>query len=114
MRTCSYADSRNTERCTECGMSVDLCQCQNVDDKASARLASPEGEFLTAVWRQTAQGNPRYNLLEHSLEQFGKVAILLTKADSPDSEIYRSLVQLCVLLTALAAQGAPEYTYSGS
>jgi hypothetical protein len=95
-------------------MTVDLCQCVEVDDRAHDRVTGDHGRFLRDVWNQI--GNPpQHDVLERLLNQLGKCALMLVEnrehATPSDSEVRQELVKAGVLLTVLAADGTAEYTY---
>lgn len=115
-RPCVYFDRRNAERCTECGNTIALCLCMEVNDQAFERTTSEVGLFLREVWlaRKTAPAN---STLEELFAQIGLAAAQLVKnRDSgtpPDADIRRTFIRAGVLLVTLGALGTPEYTYPG-
>lgn len=114
MRTCTFLDRRGQERCTECGVTSDLCLCTEVDEKAHDRTQTNPGRFLREIFllRSTA---PAHNLVEEMAEQFGTLAMMLVRnrdgGTPPESDIRQHMIRLGILLTALASYGTPEYTY---
>lgn len=116
MRTATFLDSRQRERCTECGSGLDLCTCEDPDAMALERLTSPAGRFLADVLREEDQlGVNENHLFEKIVEEIGAVgAGLVNHADdrsvAPDV-IRKSLVKLAALTTRLATAGTEEYPY---
>lgn len=115
--TCVYHDRRGRPRCTECQLQIELCTCENPDEKAYERLTSPEGQFLAAVF-STAQGRTEYDrLFEKLVLGVGNLGIKLASNDNgeiTDTAIKIDLANLAALLTVLAVRGTPEYPYPTS
>jgi hypothetical protein len=116
IRTCTYLDSRQRYRCTECEMTVDLCQCQNVNEMAAKRVASDEGRFLRAVWTEVQNSTPRAHTFVRLVTDIGLLGCKLvdnteTPGEVSTTEIQRELVKIAALLTHLATSGTPEYAY---
>lgn len=115
MRVCTYLDGRQRERCTECGVTVDLCLCPEVSDIAQERIASPAGRFLRDVMSQVETADSSRRLFEKIVQEIGNVGTKLvsnSEQGTPETEeVYRNLVRLGALLTLLAADGTPEYVY---
>lgn len=115
MRPCTYLDPRGRERCTECGVTIDLCLCVNPSDKANFRHVSAIGQFTRAVYEEASANTVGRNLFEHLVEQVGQIgAALVSNLDtnSPnDNEIRQLMVKAGRTLTLLAAEGTPEYPY---
>jgi hypothetical protein len=118
-RPCSYLDPRRVERCTECGNVLSLCTCMEVSDKAHARLTSEHGRYLRQVWLELSQWQgPQDHVFEKLVAALGQVGEKLVQnmdnQTPSESEIQRDLVKVGVLLTLLAADGTPEYSYPSS
>lgn len=119
-RACSYHDSRRRVRCTECGVTIDLCTCVEVEELASQRLTSEEGKFLREVMRDASgialgSSADRDHMLERIMSELGMVAMKLVKNDKDrsvaDEDVRHELVRLAGAITHLAAHGTPEYAY---
>lgn len=114
-RTCSYHDRRRRLRCTECNLTLDLCQCVEVEELAYQRLASDAGQFLRAVLAEVQNALPVDHLFERVSEQLGTLGMKIVKNDLnrevSDQEIRREIVYLVANLTILATKGTPEYAY---
>jgi len=118
-RPCMYLDPRLVERCTECGRTVSLCVCAEPSDRAHARLTSEQGKYLSQVWLELSQWRgPQDHLLEKIFHALGEISTKLVDnmdtQNPSESEIQRDLVKVGVLLTLLAADGTPEYSYPSS
>lgn len=114
-RTCTFYDGRRRLRCTECGRTVDLCQCVEVDEIASRRIASRIGRFLNDAFNVDGALIPHKHLAETILANYGAILTKIVQHDTDrsiaESEIYRDLVFLTSLLATLATSGTPEYAY---
>jgi hypothetical protein len=116
-RTCSYYDRRRRLRCTECNVTLDLCQCIEVEETAYKRLNTITGTFVQEVLReaQNFEHQPLDHLLERTISELGMVAMKLIQNDKdrsiPDTEVRHELVRLAATITLLAAIGTPEYAY---
>src|SRR5262245_9808672 len=118
-RTCTFVDRRAQLRCTECGLTLDLCVCPAPDEQAFRRIASNEGTFLNrvraeiALADERAEGNQFLSVQIH--KQAGIVSgLLLSHHDGQGAspqEILQALVQTAVLVTRLAIEGDGEFSY---
>lgn len=114
-RTCTYFNRRRQLCCTECGLQVLLCKCEDPDDAAFKRITSMSGRFLQAVMAEVREYEGGTHLLELAMAELGSVAQKLVQNDRdrsvPDSEVQRELVKLAATITMIASIGTPEYAY---
>jgi hypothetical protein len=115
IRICTYLDPRQIARCTECGVTADLCLCPQVSELAHRRLSTPAGKFLQSVFAQAETSQPSDNLFERLNWEFGDLGMKLvrhnrTRDPSPE-EIYAAMVKIAAGLTRLATEGTDEYAY---
>jgi hypothetical protein len=114
-RPCAYLDPRQRVRCTECGMTVDLCTCVNVSEMAQERLHSPEGQFLRAVAAELGQfPNPKYRF-ETLVQLVGDLGIKLVNNAAINTpappDIYQHIAKIAAIAVLLGSGGTDEYPY---
>lgn len=85
-RSCVYTDHRRINRCTECNRTLDLCECENVEDLAARRLASNSGKFLNQIRAQVFLNEDHdtgdyANTFESLTQRLGELAELMIKHD---------------------------------
>lgn len=126
MRPCVYKDHRLVERCTECGVTLDLCLCREPAEAAARRLGSDSGRFLAQVLQQVFKaeddGTPNTDLaallqiqaadaLEHLLRANRSSQIVSDAGGSSMPNVRQALIEVAALATRLATQGDPLYAY---
>lgn len=112
--TCVFRDPRQRERCTECGHGLDLCVCEDPDERSHQRLTSDEGQFLAAVHAASQEPRERDHIFERIVCRLGVIGLKLAhneNGETPDSEIRLELMKLATDVTVLAVSGTPEYPY---
>lgn len=119
MRTCTFLDPQNIERCTECGVSLDLCLCANVDLSAHQRLNSADGQIISMVRGELDAARGKFPETTHMLaalmEEVGELAQALMEHDRDGSqttqEVLREAVQVAAMAIRVAAEGDENFVY---
>lgn len=119
MRTCTFLDPQNMERCTECGVTVDLCLCANVDLSAHNRLNSTDGMIMTMVRGELDAARSQFPETTHMLaalmEEVGELAQAMMEHDRDGSqttqEVLREAVQVATMAIRVAAEGDENFVY---
>lgn len=119
MRTCTFLDQQNTERCTECGVSIDLCLCANVDLSAHQRLNSTDGMIISMIRGELDAARGKFPGSTHQLaalmEEVGELAQAMMEHDRDGSqtvqEVLREAVQVAAMAIRVAAEGDENFVY---
>lgn len=119
MRTCTFLDPQNMERCTECGISLDLCLCANVDLSAHQRLNSVDGQIISMVRGELDAARGKFpgstHMLAALMEEVGELAQALMQHDTDGSqttqEVLREAVQVAAMAIRVAAEGDENFVY---
>jgi len=115
MRICTFLDPRQKERCTECGITIDLCQCRDVNQSAYERTQTPEGEFLRAIEAETVHFERTTHRFESLVKLVGELGVkLVSNADTGSpapSDIYQTLAKIGAVTVKLGSGGTDEYPY---
>lgn len=119
MRSCTYANPYNTQCCTECGQSVELCQCVNHDQAAHDRLTSPDGLVFIMVRDELRSARGAFPGTTHALaalvEEVGELAEALMEHDRKQgtsvSEVLREAVQVACMGIRIAVEGDENFAY---
>lgn len=118
-RTCSYTDPHNIPRCTECGITLDLCLCVNVEGSAHERNNSADGIVLSMIRGELDAARSEYPDGQHALaallEEAGKLARGLIKHDRAQEvstqEVLRRAVTTAVMAIRIATEGDDNFKY---
>jgi NTP pyrophosphatase (non-canonical NTP hydrolase) len=112
-------DPQNIERCTECGVSLDLCLCANVDLSAHQRLNSVDGQIILMVRGELDAARGQFpestHMLAALMEEVGELAQALMEHDRDGSqttqEVLREAVQVAAMAIRVAAEGDENFVY---
>lgn len=118
-RTCTYVDPHNIQRCTECGITTDLCLCMNVEGFAHDRLHSPDGIVMTLVRGELDAARGKFPDSTHQLaalmEEVGELAQALMEHDRDGAQtiamVLREAVQVASMAIRLATEGDNNFKY---
>lgn len=118
-RVCIYLDPHNVQRCTECGITIDLCVCVDVDGSAQDRLHSPDGIVITMIRGELNAARGMYADGEHALaalmEETGKLSRNLVKHDRKQEvttqEVLRRAVTTAAMAIRIATEGDTNFLY---
>ena len=118
-RTCVYLDPHNVQRCTECGITTDLCLCVNVEGSAHDRLHSPDGLVITMIRGELDAARGEYPDGQHALaallEEAGKLSRCLIKHDRKQEvttqEVLRRAVTTAAMAIRIATEGDSNFAY---
>jgi hypothetical protein len=116
---CSFRDRQGRTRCTECGVSVDVCVCDR-NEKAEARWDSPEERFLRAVIQRLQEDRINHLSQRHMCNRLGVqlgqlVSFLLLHDDQgpvSEAEVYQKCIELCSTTIRLALEGDSTLAYN--
>lgn len=119
-RTCSYLDQHHAERCTECGVSLDICLCQDVDDKAHERLWASDGQTIRAIQMEIRAARSAFpgnrHLMAALVEEVGELAQALIQNDrgerTSNPEVFKEAVQVAAMAIRVAVEGDQSCTYN--
>jgi hypothetical protein len=116
IRVCNFLDHGGKLRCTECGVTVDLCLCTDVSEKAESRLKDEHQQFLREVASLYESDEfAEDHLFAELVQEIGNVGSKLvshTRNRTPaPAEIHRNLLRVAVLVTRIAVEGTGEYSY---
>lgn len=121
MRTCSYTNKSGQERCTECGITTDLCTCIDVSFKAHNRLWSPEGRVLRAVRDEIDRARELFPQMSEGMvalmEEVGELANALIehqKGNKPSKAILEEAIQVAAVAIRIAIEGDERYPHYDS
>jgi len=117
-RTCTYHDQQRRLRCTECGITADLCQCQNLDENAHNRLWDDDGKMLRAVRGELSQHreafpNTHY-LMAGLVEAVGdlmKALIQQQVGNKQPAEVFHESVKVSAIAIRMGTEGDPDFPY---
>lgn len=118
-RTCIFSDPQNITRCTECGVSLDLCLCANVDLSAHQRLNSVDGQIVSMIRGELAAARGKFpgstHMLAALMEEVGELAQAMMEHDlnqgTSTQEVLREAVQVASMAVRLAAEGDENFVY---
>lgn len=119
MRECTYFDSHQRERCTECGITVDLCKCQNLNDNAHRRLWSDDGKMIRSIRGELQQAreafpDSRYMLCA-LMEEVGELAQAIMEHSRGENktaaEVYHEAIQVATMAIRIGTEGDSDFTY---
>ena len=118
MRANTYWDPNRRVRCTECGVTEDLCLCQNVCDRAHERLWSPTGLTVRQIWDELASARRVFPENEHMLaalvEKVGELAQALidhSRGSKTAPELYKEAIQVACMAIRVATEGDASFPY---
>lgn len=119
IRTCTYTDPHNTQRCTECGLTTDLCLCVDVEGSAHDRLQSPDGLVMTMIRGELDAARGKFPDTLHRLaalgEEFGELCQALMQHDIDGSQttamVLREAVQVATTAIRIATEGDDNFKY---
>ena len=118
-RTCVYQDPHMQERCTECGINLDLCTCANVNDHAHERHNTPDGQVFKMIEGELRGARAQFPGTTHMLaaltEEVGELAQALIDHDraqevSP-AMVLREAVQVAAMAIRVATEGDENFLY---
>lgn len=117
-RSCTYYDNQRRLRCTECGIGVDLCQCDDPDHRAHVRVWSEDGLVIRAIFAELQEARRKHPVPKHMLaaltEETGEVANALIEHElgtKPATDVFKEAVQVAVCALRIAVEGDTEFTY---
>lgn len=118
-RTCSYRDPWNIARCTECNVTVDLCQCVNVANSAHERLSGPDGIVMAMVRGELIAARQQFpgstHMLAALMEEVGELAQAMIDHDRGGSQtaiqVLREAVQVASMAVRIAVEGDDNMVY---
>ena len=118
-RSCTFLDPHMQERCTECGVTIDLCTCVNINDSAHERLASPDGIVITMIRGELAAARTKFPGSTHQLvalgEEFGELCQAMMEHDVDGSQstvmVLREAVQVAAMAIRVATEGDENFAY---
>lgn len=118
-RTCSYSDPQNMGRCTECGITLDLCLCANVNLSAHQRLNSADGIIISMVRGELDAARKQFPETTHMLaaltKNVGELAQAMMEHDRDSSQttqqVLREAVQVATMAIRIAAEGDENFVY---
>ena len=119
MRTCTFLDPQNIERCTECGVPMDLCLCANVDLSAHQRWNSVDGQIISMVRGELDAARKQFpgstHMLAALMEEVGELAQAMMEHDRDGSqttqEVLREAIQVAAMAIRVAAEGDENFVY---
>ena len=116
----TYLDPQGRQRCTECGVTYDLCLCTDFNRQIHQRLWSPEGRTIRAVQTELLQAREKFPHPDHLLPALMGSVGGLSKAflehdrsveGVTGHEILREAVRVATLALRLAVEGDPTFRY---
>lgn len=118
-RSCTFLDPQLQERCTECGVTIDLCLCVNINDSAHERLASPDGLVITMIRGELQAARKQFPRTTHMLaalmEEVGELAQAMMEHDVDGSQttaqVLREAVQVATMAIRVATEGDENFVY---
>lgn len=118
-RSCAYLDPHHIERCTECGITLDLCLCENVNDKAQERLWNNDGKTICAIMMEIQSARTTFPGNEHMMaaltEEVGELAQALINHDRGEntttSQVFKEAVQVAAMAIRIAVEGDHSFAY---
>ena len=119
-RTCTYLDPHNTLTCSECGKSVEMCQCVNPDDSAHERLHSNDGLVFNLIRGELSAARKMFPESTHMLvalmEEVGELSQAMMEHDRDGSQtvqmVLREAVQVACMAIRVATEGDENFSYS--
>lgn len=118
-RGCVFTNPHNAECCTECGLSISLCQCVNPDQIAYERLTGADGLVFTMIRDELIASRGTFPETTHKLaalmEEVGELAQAMMHHDrklgiSPQ-EVLREAVQVGCLAVRISVEGDDNFLY---
>ncbi len=117
-RTCSYYDHQRRARCTECGLMVDQCQCEDTEAVAHVRLWSDDGKMIRAIRGELGQHrdafpNTHYLMagLVESVGDLMKALIQQQVGNRQPSEVFHEAVKVAAIAVRMGTEGDPDFPY---
>lgn len=118
-RSCIYYDPYSKPCCTECGSDLQLCQCENPDEAAHHRIASPDGIVISMIMGELQASRTQFPDTTHMLaalvEEVGELAQALTEHDRAQGtsaeEVLREAAQVATMAIRIAAEGDENFLY---
>ena len=118
-RTCTYLDPHHTERCTECGVTIDLCLCEEVNDMAQERLWSDDGKAIRAIIHELDSAREAFPGNRHMLcalmEEVGELAQAIMQHDRAEgtttNQVFKEAVQVATMAIRVATEGDQNFAY---
>ncbi len=112
MRTCTYLDHQQAERCTECGAHISMCVCENVDEDAHERLYSTLGHILNLTRESFEQELKKYPnpacLFLDLIVELGELSKILIeneeKNDTLRPEVFRKAISIAATILRIAEE----------
>ena len=119
MRDCTYLNKHNIECCTECGSSIDLCQCIEPSQKAERRLTSVDGLIFIMIRDELKSAREKFPENTHKLaalvEEVGELAQAMIQHDrqlgTTVQEVLREAIQVAAMAVRVAAEGDDNFLY---
>lgn len=118
-RYCTYLDSHLREHCSECGLMLDSCQCQNLNDNAHTRLWSDDGQMIRAIRGELQQAreafpHTRY-MLTALMEEVGELAQALMEHSRGENktaaEVFHEAIQVATMAIRIGTEGDSDFSY---
>lgn len=118
MRACTYVDDHAMERCTECGVSIDLCNC-DYEASARARNNTADGEVIKMIYGELRAARASFPETTHMLvalgEEYGELCQAMIDHDRSQAkstnEVLREAVQVATMAIRVATEGDDNFLY---
>ncbi len=118
-RSCTYLNKHHTVCCTECGLSIDLCQCVEPDAIAEHRLTSPDGLVFMMIRDELKAAREAFPENTHKLaalvEEVGELAQAMIQHDrhlgTSVQEVLREAIQVAAMGVRVAVEGDDNFLY---
>lgn len=116
----TYFDPRTQIiKCTECGLSLDLCQCEDISLLAHTRLWSAEGVVVKRIMDQLGadrQMKPdnQYNLvyLQRAQGVLAEKMIAISQGiNCSPQEVLEASIRVALLAIRIAVEGDGDFSY---
>jgi len=117
-RECAYHDHQRRLRCTECGLFVVQCQCEDVEHNAHHRLWGDDGKMIRAIRGEIGQHreafpNTHY-LMAGLVEATGDLMKSLIQqqiGNRQPAEVFHEAVKVAALAVRMGTEGDPDFPY---
>ena len=118
-RSCTYTDPYGQECCTECGATVDLCQCVNPEHSAHERHHTPDGVVIKMILGELKAARAQFPGTTHMLaaltEEVGELNQAMIEHDRDGSQtvaqVLREAVQTATMAIRVATEGDENFVY---